>query len=145
MAEIMNGKGDYYPGLIPLMYAYLDMIKCDQFTLTRVSQYLELIKKRSTGELVTPATWMRNFVRAHPDYKNDSVISNSIGYDLTVACKEIGEGIRHVPELLGDVRIAPVIPEGAYDVKLDSKRVSSKETLELLRRYTERRFQPPKA
>ena len=27
MDEIFNGKGKYYPGLIPLVYAYLDYIK----------------------------------------------------------------------------------------------------------------------
>merc|ERR1712232_801693 len=57
MAEIMMGKGDYYPGLIPLVLAYLDYIKCDSITLARVTQYLDLIQKRATGELMTPATW----------------------------------------------------------------------------------------
>lgn len=28
MDEIFNGKGKYYPGLIPLVYAYLDYIRC---------------------------------------------------------------------------------------------------------------------
>merc|ERR1712087_158761 len=59
MEEIMMGKGDYYPGLIPLVQAYLDYIKCDSITMERVTQYLDLIQKRATGELMTPASWVR--------------------------------------------------------------------------------------
>lgn len=59
MDEIFNGKGKYYPGLIPLVYAYLDYIRCDSETFKRVDQYLQFISSRAKGELVTPATWMR--------------------------------------------------------------------------------------
>jgi hypothetical protein len=55
-----------------------------------------------------------------------------------MACKEIGEGTLHVPELLGDVYIDPITTEGAYDTKLDSKRVRNGRILELLQRYTQR-------
>ena len=78
MAEIMRGKGDYYPGLIPLVLAYLDHINCDSVTLERITKYLHFIEQRATGELVTPATWMRNYVRNHPSYKGDSVVSDEI-------------------------------------------------------------------
>jgi hypothetical protein len=138
MAEIMTGKGNYFPGLIPLVFAYLDHIQCDEFTFNRVSQYLELIEKRAKGELITPATWMRNFVRSHPSYKGDSVVSEEIAYDLMIACKEIGEGRRHEPSLLGDLRFTPISTAGAYDVKLDSQRVQNTILLEKLRRYTNR-------
>jgi glutamate--cysteine ligase catalytic subunit len=78
MADIMRGKGDYFPGLLPLVRAYLDHINCDKVTMKRISSYLDFIERRATGELVTPATWMRNFVRNHPDYKNDSHVSDAI-------------------------------------------------------------------
>ena len=78
MAEIMCGKGDYFPGLIPLVHAYLDHINCDSATLQRLNTYLDFIEKRAIGELITPATWIRNFVRNHPDYKSDSVVSDTI-------------------------------------------------------------------
>lgn len=41
--EIMLGKGDYYPGLIPLVYAYLGHIGCDSDTMDTVDQ---VIKRR---------------------------------------------------------------------------------------------------
>jgi len=104
--EIMNGKGDHYPGLIPLVYAYLDLINCDSLTMERVGAYLEMIKKRSTGELMTPAAWMRKYVRDHPAYKKDSVVSEEICFDLLTACKEIGEGTRECPEILGNVKVS---------------------------------------
>ncbi len=55
-----------------------------------------------------------------------------------VACKDIGEGKLHVPELLGDVRIKEITTDGAYQTKLDSKRVTNRRILELLQRYTKR-------
>lgn len=78
MAEIMTGKGDYFPGLIPLVFGYLEHIKCDSFTMARMTQYLNFIEKRALGELQTPAAWMRDFVRNHKAYEQDSVVSDEI-------------------------------------------------------------------
>ena len=78
MAEIMTGKGDYFPGLIPLIYVYLDYINCDKITRERLKTYLDFIEGRAVGRLVTPATWMRNYVRTHPAYRGDSVVSDEI-------------------------------------------------------------------
>lgn len=36
--EIILGKGDYYPGLIPLVYAYLGHIGCDSDTMHTLDQ-----------------------------------------------------------------------------------------------------------
>jgi len=145
MAEIMTGKGDYFPGLIPLVYAYLDHIQCDSLTMERMTGYLSFIEKRATGQLVTPATWTRNFIRSHEDYKFDSVVTDSIAYDLMVACKDIGEGKRKAPELLGDVVIKPIQAADAYVKKLDSKRVNNGDIVTLLERYSARKtFGEPK-
>jgi len=38
---------------------------------------------------LTAATWIRNFVQTHPDYKHDSVVSQEINYDLLVAVDEM--------------------------------------------------------
>uniref|UniRef100_H3G7E8 Glutamate--cysteine ligase n=1 Tax=Phytophthora ramorum TaxID=164328 RepID=H3G7E8_PHYRM len=102
IAEIMLGKGTYFPGLIPLVYAYLDYIECDEATRTLVEKYMCLIAKRATGELPTAATWMRRFVRAHPDYRHDSVVPHSTAFDLLNECQQIGEGLKQCPELLGE-------------------------------------------
>lgn len=138
MAEIMCGKGDYFPGLIPLVHAYLDHISCDKVTRERLDKYLDFLERRAKGELVTPATWMRTFVRNHPQYQRDSVVTDEIAYDLMVACRDIGLGKLHVPELLGPYEIEPVTTEGAYDVPLQTTRVRNRQLLGLLRRYTSR-------
>ena len=41
--EIMNGKDSYFPGLIPLIYGYMDFIKCEYETFTKLDQYLTFI------------------------------------------------------------------------------------------------------
>ena len=42
-----------------------------------------------SGSLRTAASWIRNFVRSHPAYKFDSVVSQEINYDLMVAVDEM--------------------------------------------------------
>jgi len=44
---------------------------------------------------------MRQFVRSHPDYKKDSVVSETVAYDLMEQCALIGEGKLSPPELFG--------------------------------------------
>jgi glutamate--cysteine ligase catalytic subunit len=140
MKEIMTGKGDYFPGLIPLVRAYLDHINADDVAHAQISKYLDFIELRSKGELVTPATWMRNFVRNHPAYKNDSHVNQEIAYDLMMACKDIGEGKRHEKSLLGDFKISPVSTKGAYDGGvLGGESVGNDDLLKLLRRYSKRK------
>jgi len=78
MEEIMCGKDDHFPGLIPLVRAYLDHISADSTSMARLHTYLDFVEKRSTGELITTATWVRNFVRNHPDYKQDSHVTEKI-------------------------------------------------------------------
>eukprot|EP00557_Chaetoceros_sp_GSL56_P002214 CAMPEP_0176500564 /NCGR_PEP_ID=MMETSP0200_2-20121128/13630_1 /TAXON_ID=947934 /ORGANISM="Chaetoceros sp., Strain GSL56" /LENGTH=935 /DNA_ID=CAMNT_0017899263 /DNA_START=602 /DNA_END=3409 /DNA_ORIENTATION=- len=138
MKEIMTGKSDYFPGLIPLVRAYLDYINCDDVAHKKITKYLDFIEQRATGALITPATWMRKFVRSHPSYKGDSVVNHEIAYDLMMACKDIGEGVRHEKELLGDFYIDPISTAGAYDVKLEGRKVKNDDLFQLLRRYTHR-------
>ncbi|CAE6455092.1 unnamed protein product [Rhizoctonia solani] len=52
------------------------------------------------GSLQTPATWIRDFIRSHPAYKHDSVVSREVNYGLIKAIDEIERGDRHAPELL---------------------------------------------
>ena len=138
-AEIIDGKGDYFPGLAPLAYAYLDHIGCDSATLARISDYIELVRAKANGGAKTPATWIRDFVANHPDYKGDSVLSPKIARDLAVAAHEVGVGARPAPDLTGGVDIRPVSPEGAWDVRLKAKNVPTKsERAALLAKYAKR-------
>lgn len=54
-------------------------------------QYMILICKRASGELKTAASWIRDFVHEHPEYKQDSVVSEEIAHDLVMELRAIGE------------------------------------------------------
>ncbi|CAM9102480.1 unnamed protein product, partial [Hapterophycus canaliculatus] len=148
--EIMLGKGDYYPGLVPLVYAYLGHIGCDADTMDTIDQarlltpmldereYMILICKRASGELKTTATWIREFVQNHPAYAHDSVVSEEIAHDLIMEMRAIGEGEKHEPSLLGEMHISPVRPKQAYDVPLSSTKVSSSCLGFLVKKYAMR-------
>ncbi|KAI0786681.1 glutamate-cysteine ligase catalytic subunit [Abortiporus biennis] len=87
--EIINGKGESCPGLVNLIYAYLDTLDVSPDEFRKIKDYIDLVKKRANGSLLTPATWIRNFVRSHPSYKSDSVVSQQVNYDLMVAVDEM--------------------------------------------------------
>lgn len=98
--QIINGKG-HFPGLVPLINSYLGSMDVDADTHCTIQQYLRLIQKRASGELMTTASWIRKEVTGHAEYKQDSVVSERICYDLLKTAKDIQDGIRPCPELLG--------------------------------------------
>ena len=98
------------PGLVPLCRTYLDFVGCDGHTRDKLDWYMDFLVLRAKGEVMTAATWMRKFIREHPDYKHDSRIPKTTAYDLMVACKEIGNGERECPELLGPIKIEKLNP-----------------------------------
>ncbi|KAI8994509.1 glutamate-cysteine ligase-domain-containing protein [Pilobolus umbonatus] len=99
--EIVNGKANGFPGFIPLIHSYLNSTNIDIETRCKLSSYLSLISKRASGELMTGAAYLRQFVTKHPAYKHDSVVSPEITYDLVKRADQIAKGEFKVPELLG--------------------------------------------
>lgn len=99
--EIVSGKEGVFPGLIPLIESYLSGMDVDADTHCTVQQYLKLIQRRAAGEIATMATWMREFVAAHPDYRRDSVVSERVAYDLLRAAHGVQTGAVAAPRLLG--------------------------------------------
>jgi glutamate--cysteine ligase catalytic subunit len=79
--EIMNGKG-MMPGICTIIDEYLDMEEIAESTRNVLKAHVDLVRQRSTGERKTGATWIREFVMKHPLYKQDSVVSSEINYDL---------------------------------------------------------------
>ncbi|XP_042213993.1 glutamate--cysteine ligase catalytic subunit-like isoform X1 [Homarus americanus] len=101
VSEIINGKGEEFVGLIPLVRQYLGALDMDADTACTIGQYLNFISARAAGTAKTTAAWMRNFVTSHPEYKQDSVVSDGIAYDLIIASSEITQGKQECKELLG--------------------------------------------
>lgn len=125
--EIMNGTAadeggedddeeGGFPGLIPIVESYLDGVNMDVVTRCELATYLDLIRRRASGELWTAAKWIREFVAGHPSYKHDSVVPEDINRDLVGAVIEVGErecggkgfgGLDHIPgfeKLMGKFR-----------------------------------------
>lgn len=98
--QIINGKG-CFPGLVPLINSYLGSMDVDADTHCTIQQYLRLIQKRASGELLTTASWIRNQITEHEEYKQDSVVNPRICYDLLKKAKDIQDGVLPCPELLG--------------------------------------------
>jgi len=117
--EILTGKGSY-KGLCPMIMAYLDVIGADSITLRTVTTYLDFIVARAAGTLVTPATWMRDYIRSHPDYKFDSIVSSRIATDLMATCHRIGQGLEKPRELYGDFAIGTVSAKDAQAARMVS-------------------------
>lgn len=53
-----------------------------------LERYLDLVRQKAAGTIPTTATWIRQFVDKHPEYKHDSVISSRVAYDLLMEVKE---------------------------------------------------------
>ena len=64
-------------------------------------QCAPLLIKRVAGKLKSTSEWIREYVRSHPDYKFDSVVSDKINYDLCKIYAYVGGGYDVIPELTG--------------------------------------------
>ena len=127
--EILAGKEEAFPGLVPMIFAYLDQINCDSEALGRIRSYMDLLLRRASGELLTPAAWMRQFITSHPHYQHDSVVPESIAHDLVQACSDIGVGRRQEPLLMGGHFITPLDTNDAWPTPLTTPTRLSFETL----------------
>lgn len=90
--EIFNGCDGKFMGLVPLIRKYLRTMNVDMDTLCQLDRYLKLVSMRASGDLQTTASWMRDFVQGHSDYKKDSKISEKVNYDLMQACLRVTRG-----------------------------------------------------
>ncbi|KAK8089897.1 glutamate-cysteine ligase catalytic subunit [Apiospora hydei] len=83
--EVINGsrtEDNDFPGLIPIVESYLDSVNVDVQTRCELATYLDLIRRRASGELWTAARWIRDFVDHHPAYQHDSVVGDEVTKDL---------------------------------------------------------------
>jgi glutamate--cysteine ligase catalytic subunit len=113
--EIVNGQPDGFPGLVPLVESYLNDVNVDVETQCELARYLGLIRKRANGKLWTGSKWLREFVRTHPEYQGDSVVSEKMTYDLIKTVEEVtaseGKGRRPGWEMLTAKTRAPGVDE----------------------------------
>jgi glutamate--cysteine ligase catalytic subunit len=89
--EIINGS-DKRAGLLHLVRKYVSSA-ADNETKQSLEPYLELIQRRASGESWTASRWMRDFVRSHPQYQQDSFVSSAICHDLMLTIENLTKGI----------------------------------------------------
>ena len=100
--EIINGDGGSKKGLVDRVLEYLDALECDNGTRSVLIEYLDLLRKRASGELPTTAQWIRNFVKIHPNQPyGECSINAHVADDLLQACHDIGMGVRDSGDLNG--------------------------------------------
>ncbi|BCR97535.1 glutamate--cysteine ligase [Aspergillus luchuensis] len=84
--EIINGEDpkvpSSFPGLVNIVRAYLQYSNTPVMDQKKIMPYLDVISKRASGELPTPAQWMRSFVAGHEEYQRDSYVNEKIRYDM---------------------------------------------------------------
>jgi len=76
---------DGWPGLVPLCFAYLELIGCKGEALARVETYLRFVAGRARGEVPTEAQWARRFIARHPAYEGGTVVPDAVVHDLMAA------------------------------------------------------------
>ena len=101
--EIING-GPSFIGFIPLINTFLQSLEIDIETSAYLNRYLNFISLKAKGEILTTASWIRQFVQKSPLYKQDSVISQELNYELLKRMCEISEGKVHEPLLFGNIQ-----------------------------------------
>lgn len=101
--EIINGtwvetKASGNPGLLHLIKTFIiesatrkPLGRAEADYLSTLDKHLNFISERARGKLPTGAHFARNFVRSHPDYQHDSVVTSLICYDLVKQVKTMME------------------------------------------------------
>ncbi|EPY22163.1 glutamate--cysteine ligase catalytic subunit [Strigomonas culicis] len=87
--DVFNGSESGYYGLIPLVRRYL---KDEKTESESISAYLKFISMRAAGKIPTAAQYLRNFVLKHPDYKQDSRLSQKITHDIVMHVHDLASG-----------------------------------------------------
>jgi glutamate--cysteine ligase catalytic subunit len=88
--EIVNGCSKF-PGLLPTLETYVSSSQHhpDNVQWAQLQKYLGYIKNIAAGSVPTTARWMRDFIRSHEGYLQDSVVSTNICYDMLVEAKRL--------------------------------------------------------
>lgn len=93
--EIMNGhqddsddaSGKTLRGIIPLIRDFVSNdSRFDDSTRSDLYRYLDFVADRAAGKQDTNARWIRRLVSDHPDYRHDSVVPESVVYDIIARC-----------------------------------------------------------
>lgn len=86
--ELFNGC-KHFEGFVPLVRRYATETRVAD---PRIDQYCELVSQRASGKLLTTASFIREFVTTHADYKRDSRVTPRITADLIKLADDLSAG-----------------------------------------------------
>jgi glutamate--cysteine ligase catalytic subunit len=109
-----------FPGLLPAVREYLTALNCSTKTMESLEVYLSLLQQRASGVLPTTARWMRDYVKAHREYKHDGKLTDSIAADLLKLCDDIGLGKVCAADLYGNRTLDRLYEQDAYEPYLST-------------------------
>lgn len=100
--EIINGR-DGFVGIMPIVCHYIESFEDGSNTesIMKIKRYLRLVADRASGKAKTTARLMRDFVSAHPQYSQDSVVNDEVTYDLLQMLDKIGKSEIICTDLIG--------------------------------------------
>lgn len=79
ISDILEGNEEIgNTGLMDLIYEYMDLHKFSEKDKHFYTTMLDFLVKRARGEIKTGARFMRDLVLTHPEYKQDSMVTNKI-------------------------------------------------------------------
>jgi glutamate--cysteine ligase catalytic subunit len=98
----LEGKAaSNYPGLMFLFDRFMTDHEFPKEKAAEIREFLNFQVRRARGEVQTGATFIRNIVRSHPEYKKDSVVSPKIAYDLMGQILQLASDPSLVEKFLG--------------------------------------------
>jgi glutamate--cysteine ligase catalytic subunit len=103
IAQLLLGDSSLgVDSLIELIKAYMHAKKWSEQHFNSISKYLDFMVARATGLLPTDAQFLRRFVKDHPKYNHDSILSDEINFDIATMIALINDPeSKHRQLLLG--------------------------------------------
>ncbi|CAJ1368448.1 unnamed protein product [Effrenium voratum] len=109
LEEILFSKLGVFTRCVSFMQQQHREGKCSDDTLKLFSSYVELFRRRTRGELPTPAAWLRRRLANHPAYQGGPELPGEFVRDMATLASSLSETPRSVEaaaaleELLGDL------------------------------------------
>jgi glutamate--cysteine ligase catalytic subunit len=101
--EIINGKSDIgLPGVAVLVEEWVDrQATISEEQKLKLHDYISLVRRRADGSSKTNARWMRDYVRSHVDYCQDSIVPEGVVYDMLKLIHDVNWGKKECHNLVG--------------------------------------------
>jgi len=102
LKDILSGENGVFTRCRAWLGRRCEAGSCSPEAANTLERYLRLFERRASGELPTPATFLRERLRKHPGYEGDGVLPVAFVHDLCQFASAVNEpGYLWPEELLG--------------------------------------------